>query len=333
MKAQAVRFHQHGGPDVLQVETVTVPDPAEGELTIAVEAFALNRADTFFREGWHPIKPEFPSRIGYEAAGRVVAIGKGVTGFAVDDRVATLPVMEVNRYGGYGEAMTVPARLVVPSPAELGPAESSAVWASYMTAYGALVDLVSISPGQSVLCTAASSSVANAAIQICLAIGAKPVGVTRTRAKAEAVRDAGATAVIVTEDEDLVARVMEITDDAGVDFVFDPVGGPNFGLLAEAAASHGTIILYGATSPEPTELPVITSVNKNLTFKCYAMLLEEQPDRDERAQKFIRDGIAEARLRPRVGHELPFSDVHEAVALLDSMNHSGKIVVRTGSGA
>ena len=329
MKAKAVRFHRHGGPDVLDVETVTVPEPAEGELTIAVEAFALNRADTFFREGWHPIKPEFPSRIGYEAAGRVAAIGNGVTGFEVGDRVATLPVMEVNRYGGYGEAMTVPARLVVPSPAELGPAESTAVWASYMTAYGALVDLVSIEPGQWVLCTAASSSVANAAIQISLAIGAKPIGVTRTRAKAEAVRDAGAAAVIVSEDEDLVTRVMEITDGAGADYIFDPVAGPNFGLLAEAAAPHGTIILYGATSPEPTELPVITSVNKNLTFKCYAMLLEEQPDRDERAQKFIRDGVAEGRLHPRVGHELPFSEVHEAVTLLDSMRHSGKIVVRT----
>jgi NADPH:quinone reductase len=329
MKAQAVVFDHHGGPDVLQVETVTVPDPGEGELTIAVDAFALNRADTFFREGWHPIKPEFPSRIGYEAAGRVAAIGNGVSGFAVGDRVATLPVMEVNRYGGYGEAMTVPARLVVPSPAELGPAESTALWASYMTAYGALVDLVTIEPGKWVLCTAASSSVANAAIQICLAIEAKPIGVTRTRAKADAVRDAGATAVIVTEVEDLVARAMEITGGGGVDYVFDPVAGPGFGLLAEAAAPHGTIILYGATSPEPTELPVITAVNKNLTFRCYAMLLEEQPDRDERAQKFIRDGVAEGRLRPRVGHEIPFSAVQDAVALLDSMQHSGKIVVRT----
>jgi NADPH:quinone reductase len=326
--AQAVLFRQHGGPEVLQVETVSVPDPREGELTIAVEAFALNRADTFFREGWHPIKPEFPSRIGYEAAGRVAAIGNGVSGFAVGDRVATLPVMEVNRYGGYGEAMTVPARLVVSSPAELGPAESAAVWASYMTAYGALVDLVTIEPGQWVLCTAASSSVANAAIQICLALGAKPIGVTRTQAKASAVRDAGATEVVVTEDEDLVTRVMQITDGAGVAYVFDPVAGPNFGLLAEAAAPHGTIILYGATSPEPTQLPVITSVNKNLMFKCYAMLLEEQPDRDERAQKFIRDGIAAGWLRPRVGHELPFSEMRKAVALLDSMKHSGKIVVR-----
>jgi NADPH:quinone reductase-like Zn-dependent oxidoreductase len=124
---------------------------------------------------------------------------------------------------------------------------------------------------------------------------------------------------------------MEITEGAGVDYVFDPVAGPNFGLLAEAAAPHGTIILYGATSPEPTALPVITSVNKNLTFRCYAMLLEEQPDRDERAQKFIRDGIAEGRPKPRVGHELPFSDVHQAVTLLDSMTHSGKIVVRTAN--
>ncbi|BBZ15552.1 zinc-dependent alcohol dehydrogenase family protein [Mycobacterium branderi] len=328
MKAQAVRFYRHGGPEVLKVESVTVPDPAPGELTIAVEAFALNRADTFFREGWHPIKPVFPSRIGYEAAGRVVAIGDEVTGFAVGDRVATLPVMEVNRYGGYGEAMTIPARLVVPSPAELGPAESTALWASFMTAYGALVELVTIEAGQWVLCTAASSSVANAAMQICLAIGAKPIGVTQTRAKAAAVREAGATEVIVTEDEDLVARITDITGGAGAHYIFDPIGGPGFGLLAQAAAPHGTIILYGATSPETTELPVIAAVNKNLTFACYAMLLGEQPDRDERAQKFIRDGIAAKRLRPRVGHQLDFGHVHDAVALLDSMKHSGKIVVR-----
>lgn len=332
MKAQAVTFYEHGGPDVLKIETVDVPDPGEGEVTVAVEAFALNRADTFFREGWHPIKPEFPSRFGYEASGRVVAVGDGVSDFAVGDRVSTLPVMEIQRYGGYGEAMTLPARLLVPTPDGLGPAEAAAVWASYMTAYGALADLVTIQPGDWVLCTAASSSVANAAIQISLALGAKPIGVTRTKAKADAVREAGACEVIVSDDEDLVARVMEITDGHCVNFVFDPIGGPAFGQLAEAVAPHGTIVLYGATSPEPTDLPVITAVGKNLTFRCYAMLLEEQPDRDERAKKFIRDGISAGRLRPRVGHELPFSQVLDAVKLLDSMNHNGKIVVRTGTG-
>ncbi|WP_051465220.1 alcohol dehydrogenase catalytic domain-containing protein [Mycobacterium genavense] len=171
MKAQAIRFYEHGGPEVLHVETVTVAEPGPGEVTMAVDAFALNRADTFFREGWHPIKPEFPSRIGYEAAGRMLAIGDDVSGLAVGNRVATLPVMEVNRYGGYGEAMTLPARLVTPTPDGLGVTEATAVWAAYMTAYGGIIDSVAIAPGDFVLCTAASSSIANAAIQLCLAVG------------------------------------------------------------------------------------------------------------------------------------------------------------------
>lgn len=133
----------------------------------------------------------------------------------------------------------------------------------------------------------------------------------------------------MTDEEDLVARAMEITGGAGFNYVFDPVGGPGFGLLAEAAAPHATIILYGATSPQPTELPVITSVNKNLSIRCYAMLLEEQPDRDERAKAYIRQGIADGWLRPRVEHEFAFDELHEAVVLLDSMDHSGKIVIRT----
>lgn len=329
MQARAVMLHETGGPDRLLVETVDVPDPGPGEVRIRVEAFALNRSEALFREGWHPVRPVLPSRIGFELAGRVESVGDGVEGFSVGDAVGTLPAMEINQCGAYGELCTVPASMVVRNPPELDMAQAAALWSSSITAYAGLVDLVTIMPGDVVIVTAASSSVGVPAIQILEMLGARVIAVTRTRAKAAALAALGPVSVIVSDEEDLVTRVRELTGGVGAQFVFDPIGGSIVGELAEATAPYGTIILYGVMSMDPAPLPLAAMVQKNLVVRGFAMYVHDRPDRNARAIDFIRKGVAGGTLRPLVARTFPLDDIADAARYADSMQQIGKVVVTT----
>jgi NADPH:quinone reductase-like Zn-dependent oxidoreductase len=323
-------LHELGGPDVLRLEDVEVPDPNAGELRIRVAAFGLNRSEAMFREGWHPLKPVLPSRIGYEAAGIVESVGSGVGEFAPGDAVSTLPVMDINARGGYGELMTVSADLVARNPPELDMVHSAALWSSYITAYAGLVELAGVKPGDTVLVTAASSSVGPPAIQILKMLGARVIAVTRRRTKAVRVGALGADDVIVTDDEDLLARVATLTDGKGVDLVFDPVAGPAIATLAEATAPYGSIVVYGVLDFAAASLPVQPLIEKNLSIRGYAMYLADRPDRNARAIAFIREGVAKGLLRPLVDRRFALDEIVEAARYFDSMDQIGKVVVETG---
>lgn len=136
-KARAAIFDQVGGSVGLEARIIDVPGPSPGEVRIRVDAIGLNRSEAMFRAGWHPVKPVLPSRIGYEAAGRIESLGQGVTDFAVGDNVSTLPITELNAYGAYGELFNAPGALVVASPPELSAVEAASLWSSYMTAFRA----------------------------------------------------------------------------------------------------------------------------------------------------------------------------------------------------
>jgi NADPH2:quinone reductase len=333
MKARVAMFDAVGEADVLQLREADVPDPGKGELRIRIHAFGLNRSESMFRRGWHPQKPDLPSRIGYECAGIVESVGEGVSQFASGDAVSTLPVMSLNAHGAYGEVFTVPAHYVVASPPELSMEETAALWSSYITAYAALLELASVKAGDFVLVTAASSGVASAAIQILDMLGARPIAVTSKRAKADALRSSALHPVIATEDEDLVARVEAITGGVGVQLVFDPVGGPLLTQLATATARYGTIILYGVLDFAAVPLPVRPLIQKNLTLHGFAMYLDDQPGRNARAIAFIRKGVSSGKLRPRIGKVFSLDAVAEASAYFDSMQQIGKVVVSVNHAA
>src|SRR5262245_11135240 len=143
--ARVVRFHQLGGPEVLRVEEVDVPPPGQREVQIHIKALGLNRAESMFRRGRYLEEPKLPSRLGYEAAGTVAAVGPGVAGFKIGDAVSTIPSFSLNDYGLYGELANAPAHAVTHHPASLSWAEAAAVWMQYLTAYGALVDIGQLS--------------------------------------------------------------------------------------------------------------------------------------------------------------------------------------------
>lgn len=124
-----------------------------------MKALGLNRAEAMFRSGFYLDQPEFPSRLGYEAAGTVAALGEGVQGLNVGDAVSTVPAFSQNRYGVYGDTAIMPASAAAKHPASLSWAEAAAVWMQYITAYGALIDLAGLKSGDTLLIPAGSSSV------------------------------------------------------------------------------------------------------------------------------------------------------------------------------
>lgn len=326
--SRIVRFHKTGGPEVLKIEEVDVPPPGQGEVRIAVKALGLNRAEIMFRSGQYLEQPKFPARLGYEAAGTVEALGEGVQGLRVGDPVSTVPAFSLNQYGVYGETAIVPAAAVAKHPPSLSWEEAAAVWMQYATAYGALVDIAEMKKDDTLLIPAASSSVGIAAIQIARMMGATPVALTRRNRKRKSLLDAGASEVIATEEQDLVAEVKKLTGGKGARIVFDPVGGPTIAKLTEAMAPRGTLFLYGALSTEPTPLPLFNVLGKSLTVRGY-LLFEITGDslRLERAKKFIIDGLSTGKLKPVISKRFPFEQIVDAHRYLESNQQIGKIVV------
>ena len=154
-----VRFHQTGGPEVLQVDELPLPEPGPGEVRLRVKAIGLNRAEVMFRMGRYLVEPELPSKLGYEASGIVEAVGEGVERSWLGKTVSTVPAFAANKYGVYGEVAIVPAYAIALYPDKLSFEEGTSIWMQYLTAYGALVAQGRLSKGDFALITAASSSV------------------------------------------------------------------------------------------------------------------------------------------------------------------------------
>jgi len=326
--AKVVRFHELGGPEVLRLEEVEVEAPGPGEVRLRVEAIGLNRAEALFRAGHYLEAAKLPARLGYEAAGRIDAIGPDVTDVAVGDAVAVVPSFSLNRYGMYGEVVLAPAHAVVPTPAGVTAVEAAAVWMQYLTAYGALIDIAGLGPDDVVVIPAASSSVGLAAIQIARMVGATAVATTRSGAKADALRRAGASHVIATERDDLVAEVNRISAGKGARVIFDPVAGPFVETLAEAAAPGGILFIYGLLSMRPTPFPTMSALNKGLSLRGYTLFeIVSDPERFARGKSFVLDGLANGALKPIIAKTFPLAEIVEAHRYMEAGEQFGKIVV------
>ncbi|KQW55055.1 zinc-dependent alcohol dehydrogenase family protein [Ensifer sp. Root127] len=326
--ARVVRFHEHGGPEVLRIEDHDVAGPGTGEVQIRVKALGLNRAEALLRSGRYIETPTLPSGLGLEAAGVIETIGGGVDGFAPGDAVSIIPPISMVRWPAYGELVTVPAAQVVKHPPSLNWEAAAAVWMQYLTAYGALIDIAKLGRQDLVVITAASSSVGLAAIQVANLVGATAIAVTRTSAKKQALLDFGAAHVIASAEEDLEARLKEIAGPQGIHVVFDPIGGPIFEPLTAAMSHGGILIEYGGLSPEPTPFPLFAVLSKTLTLRGY--LVHEiigNPQRLEAAKAFILDGLTSGSLQPVIARTFPFEQIVEAHRYLETNEQFGKIVV------
>ena len=326
--ARVVRFHQIGGPENLRIEDIPTQQPGKGEVRLRVQAVGLNRAESMFRTGRYIETAQFPARLGYEAAGIVTALGPGVDTLSIGDAVSLVPPPSITRWGTYGETANVPARYLVEHPPALSWSEAAAVWMQYVTAWGALVDLAQLERGDTVIVTAASSSVGIAAIQMARLLGATVIATTRTHAKRDALLDAGAHHVIATQEEDLVGRVREITDGAGARVAFDAVAGPQFNDIAQALSDDGVALVYGALSPDATPMPLFPMLGKRISVHGYTYKrVIHHAERFARAKRFILAALAQGALAPVLDRTFALEDIVEAHRHLESNRQFGKIVV------
>lgn len=327
--AKVVRLHQTGDASVLQIEEMPVAEPGRGEVRLKLEALGMNRAEVLYRQGHYLEQTQVPSRIGYEGAGVVQAVGEGVDAAWIGKRVGTVPGFSMNSYGLWAEEAIVPASVLVATPKGMRVEESAAIWMQYVTAYGGLLIAGEMKRGDSVLITAASSSVGLAAIQIVKDQGGVSIATTRTGKKKQELLDAGADHVIATEEEDLPKRVGEVTSGKGADVIFDPVAGKFVETLAKCAAMYGRMVEYGGLSLEPAPFPFRMALKKQLTMRGYTLMqVTADPKRREEAVRYITGKIEAGVFRPKIAkvfHGL--EQIGAAQDYMESNQQVGKIVV------
>ena len=327
--SRVVRFYELGGPEALKLERREIPKVGVGEVLIKVEAIGLNRADVMFRKGQYLEKATLPSQLGFEAAGTILACGSDVQHLQVGDAVGTMPGFDLSKYGVYADHIVMPEAYVLPQPQGLSSTQAAALWMAYLTAYGGLIEAASLRPNEWVVISAASSSVGLAAIQIARQVGARPIATTLTSAKRDALLEAGAYAVIATEEESLGERLQELTGGM-LNCAFDAVGGPQVLELAEAMATGGRIISHGALSSDSTPFPLKLAIKKSLTMRGYVYTeVTANAAALARAQDFIKQGTASGILAPHIDRTFSLNEVVEAHRYLESNQQFGKVVLTT----
>lgn len=332
------RFHQYGGPDVLQMETVPTPQPGPTEVRVQVQAMSLNRADLLWMANSYVETPKLPSGLGYEIAGVVEAIGENVTEFKVGDRVSSIPAFSISDYANFGETALVPTRGLMKTPDNFTPAQGASFAFAYFTGYFALLEIAHLQPYQTVLITAGTSTTGLAAIAMAKKINAKIIATTRTSKKRDALLQAGADAVIATEEEDLVARVMKLTHNQGADAIYDAVAGALSEKLAQAAKVGGHWIVYGLLDTEnPGTFPWLPAITRSLHFYGFQVFeftgnshlgLPGNEVAFARAKAFIAAGLADGSFPLTIDKEFQgVESLPEAMRYMASNQATGKIVV------
>ena len=319
---KAVRFHEFGGPDTLRFEDVPEPVPGPGEILVRLAACGVNFIDTYQRSGAYNVP--LPYVAGQEGAGEVVALGEGVAGVAVGDRVAYTGVG-----ASYAECVAVPAARAVRLPEGVADATAAAVILQGMTAHYLAVSTFPFQPGHACLLHAAAGGVGLLLTQIAKRRGARVIGTAGTEAKAQLAREAGADEVILYREQDFAAEVARLTDGAGLQVVYDSVGKDTFEKSLDCLAPRGYLALYGQSSGRvPPVDPQTLNAKGSLfltrpTLGSYALTREELEWRAGEIFGWVADGS----LNVHVGGTFPLADAAEAHRRLEGRETTGKLLL------
>ncbi|MGY0388994.1 NADPH:quinone oxidoreductase family protein [Nocardioides sp. WG-D5] len=323
---KAWRINELGEPkDVMRLEEVPDPSPGAGQLVVKVLASPANFPDVLMARGLYQVKPELPFTAGVELCGEVVALGDGVDGFQVGDRViggGSLP------YGGFGELALMDAATTFPAPEALTDAEASSLYIGYQTGWFALHRRAHLQPGETLLVHAAAGGVGSAAIQLGKAAGATVIGVVGGPEKAEVAKKLGADVVIDRHTEDFVKVVKEVTGGKGADVIYDPVGGDTYDRSTKCIAFEGRILIIGFAGGRIQEAALNHSLIKNysivgLHWGLYNMLA---PELVKECHAELTRMAAEGSIKPLVSEELPLDEVADGVQRLADGTTVGRVV-------
>lgn len=329
-EAQAIVITHPGGPDVLDLQDVTVRDPGRGELRVRVRAAGVNRADLLQRRGLYPAPPGWPADVpGLEYAGVVESVGEGVGGWKPGDRV-----MGLVGGGGYAELVVVHEGEALPIPERLSFEEAAAVPEVFITAHDALFTQLVLAEGERLLIHAVGSGVGTAGLQLAKAAGATVLGSSRSAWKLERGRELGLDVAIDSSKQDIAEAVKRATDDEGVHAVLDLVGAPYLAANLESLAMKGRMVVVGLTAGRTAEIDLGTVLRKRLTIVGTALRSRRLEEKIETAQAFHRHAgalLADGRIVPVLDRVFPLEEAAGAHRHMEASANFGKIVLRLSS--
>ena len=320
---KAFRFARTGGPEVMQWVDVELPDPGQGQVRLRHTAVSVNYRDVLVRKGVHAAS--LPSGLGTESAGIVEAVGPGVTGVAVGDRVACVSGPD----GAYAQSRNVPAARVIPLPSEIDDRTAAAMMVRGMTARYLLKETYRVQPGDPILIHAAAGGVGLIVCQWAKHLGATVIGTVGSDDKAAVARAHGCDHPIVYTREDFAERVREITGGEGVPVVYDSVGRTTFEGSLRCLRRRGIMASFGESSGEPEPMPPHRLGYLGSIFLTHPSLGNYTATRAELLQTAndLFDMVASGRIRIAISHTYPLREAPQAHADLEARRTTGSVVL------
>jgi NADPH2:quinone reductase len=319
---KAIQIHETGGPEVLQLAELPIPEPGPGQVLIRVEATGVNFIEIYFRKGVY--KASLPLVPGSEAAGTVEELGPGVTGFAAGDVVASVGVL-----GSYAEYALVAATQLVKVPAGLTMEQAAAAMLQGMTAHYLAHSTYPLKAGEIALVHAAAGGVGLLLTQMATKIGARVIATVSTEEKAELAREAGASDVILYTETEFEPEVKRLTGGKGVDVVYDSVGKTTFEGSLNCLRPRGLLALFGASSGPVPPFDPIQLNSKGSLFLTRPTLWHYIGSRAELEWRAgdVLGWAANGELKLRTEHLYPLAEAAQAQSDLEGRRTTGKILL------
>ncbi|MFF1922237.1 NAD(P)H-quinone oxidoreductase [Streptomyces sp. NPDC058221] len=327
----AITIPEPGGPEALVWAEVPDPVPGEGEVLVDVVSSAVNRADVLQRQGFYNPPPGASPYPGLECAGRISAVGSGVTGWSVGDEVCALLAG-----GGYAEKVAVPAGQLLPVPAGLDLVLAAALPEVTATVWSNVFMVAHLRPTETLLVHGGSSGIGTMAIQLAKAVGAQVAVTAGGPGKLERCAELGADVLIDYREQDFVEEIDKATDGAGADVILDIVGAKYLERNVQALAVNGRLAIIGLQGGAKGELNLGALLNKRAAVTATSLRgrpLAEKAAIVAAVREHVWPLIADGVVRPVVDRALPMQDAAEAHRVMESSTHIGKVLLRSPAAA
>lgn len=322
----SVVFEKFGEPaEVLSIKEAEMPEPGPGQALIRMKARPINPSDLYTVRGLYGMLPKLPAVPGYEGMGVVEKLGDGAGPFKVGQRVIPFGVV-----GTWQEYVIASLMQMVPVPDPVSDASAAQFVVNPLTAWIMISEELSVKPGEWLLQTAAGSTLGRVVLQLARLRGFKTINIVRRRNQVEELKQLGADEVIATEDENIVERVMSITEGKGVSYAIDAVGGKTGADVERSLANRGVMIVYGLLSLEPTPIDVRHMIFRSSTVRGFWLsewFKSADPQKQQSIAMELMMLMAKGDVAPPVEAEYELKDVLKAVKHSEEPGRSGKVLL------
>jgi len=316
-----------GSPDSHRIAELPDPVPGDGEVVVDVHAAGINFPDLLVMQGLYQMRPDLPFVPGAEGAGVVSAVGPGVETVTVGDEVSFITVT-----GAFAEKARMPATALLPKAPEHSYSEAAAFGLTYATSYYALKQRARLREGETLLVLGAAGGVGSATIELGKAMGARVIAAAGSDAKLEFAKELGADEVVDYSKSDLRNELRLLTDGAGADVVYDPVGGSYAEPAVRSTAWDGRYLVIGFAAGDIPSIPLNLALLKGLSIVgvFWGAWAAREPDANQANFRELLAMVSEGALRPRVTASYPLDDFVAAFAEISSRRATGKTVLQLG---